>query len=79
AGSIVSSLYHLKDTENQNKDAGFFIFPDLSVQTEGCYCLKLSLFEVASASSPHSLSIYSAPFYVYTTKKFPRMEGSSLI
>ncbi|KAI6017284.1 hypothetical protein PISMIDRAFT_108200, partial [Pisolithus microcarpus 441] len=30
-GSIVSSLYHLKDTENQNKDAGFFVFPDLSI------------------------------------------------
>lgn len=45
-GSIVSSLYHLKDTENNNQDAGFFVFPDLSVRTEGSYRLKLSLFEV---------------------------------
>ncbi len=45
-GSVVSSLYHLKDTENQNHDAGFFVFPDLSVRTEGSYRLKLSLFEV---------------------------------
>lgn len=45
-GSIVSSLYHLKDTENDNQDAGFFVFPDLSVRTEGSYRLKLSLFEV---------------------------------
>lgn len=27
-------------------DAGFFVFPDLSVRTEGSYRLKLSLFEV---------------------------------
>lgn len=45
-GSVVSSLYHLKDHENGGKDAGFFVFPDLSVRTEGSYRLKLSLFEV---------------------------------
>ncbi|OJA15813.1 hypothetical protein AZE42_09168 [Rhizopogon vesiculosus] len=93
-GSVVSSLYHLKDTENRNEDAGFFVFPDLSVRTEGSYRLKLSLFEVVRSVSfcithtpPHLLnffpsntvrhckSIYSAPFYVYTAKKFPGMEG----
>ena len=45
-GSVVSSLYHLKDSENDNRDAGFFVFPDLSVRQEGSYRLKLSLFEV---------------------------------
>ncbi|KAF9529926.1 velvet factor-domain-containing protein [Crepidotus variabilis] len=45
-GSVVSSLYHLKDPQNNNEDAGFFVFPDLSVRTEGSYRLKLSLFEV---------------------------------
>ncbi|CAG8623843.1 11717_t:CDS:2, partial [Dentiscutata heterogama] len=30
-GSVVSSLYHLKDIDNS--DAGFFVFPDLSVQS----------------------------------------------
>ena len=49
-GSVVSSLYHLKDTENQNQDAGFFVFPDLSVRTEGSYRLKLSLFEVVGSA-----------------------------
>lgn len=29
-------------------DAGFFVFPDLSVRTEGSYRLKLSLFEVVA-------------------------------
>ena len=48
-GSVVSSLYHLKDSENQNADAGFFVFPDLSVRTEGSYRLKLSLFEVVGS------------------------------
>ena len=43
-GSVVSSLYHLKDIDNS--DAGFFVFPDLSVRVEGNYRLKLSLFEI---------------------------------
>ncbi|KAI6042328.1 velvet factor-domain-containing protein [Pisolithus marmoratus] len=76
-GSVVSSLYHLKDTENRNEDAGFFVFPDLSVRTEGSYRLKLSLFEVAGNTVRHCKSIYSQPFYVYTAKKFPGMEEST--
>lgn len=59
-GSVVSSLYHLKDPENDHQDAGFFVFPDLSVRTEGSYRLKLSLFEVKGWGLFHvSLSIYS--------------------
>ncbi|CAG8828375.1 4721_t:CDS:2, partial [Gigaspora rosea] len=38
-GSVVSSLYHLKDIDNS--DAGFFVFPDLSVRMEGTYRLRL--------------------------------------
>ena len=63
-GSVVSSLYHLKDTEQDGasiswhparcflkiafsgRDAGFFVFPDVSVRTEGSYRLKLTLYEV---------------------------------
>ncbi|KAG5638690.1 hypothetical protein H0H81_010915 [Sphagnurus paluster] len=58
-------------------DAGFFVFPDLSVRTEGSYRLKLSLFEVVGNNVRHCKSIYSAPFYVYTAKKFPGMEEST--
>ncbi|KAF9807905.1 hypothetical protein IEO21_08022 [Rhodonia placenta] len=157
-GSVVSSLYHLKDAEAGGSDAGFFVFPDLSVRTEGSYRLKLSLYEVvgtiealaafhgntgrrswpaslrgnygplvwrsahvrwfpvdgrrgpgslARAITPrafghamrpsgvhgdgigamgprridssvyHCKSIFSAPFYVYTAKKFPGMEEST--
>jgi hypothetical protein len=43
-GSIVSSLYRLKDVDN--KEGGFFVFPDLSVRMEGDYRLKFSLFEI---------------------------------
>jgi hypothetical protein len=49
----VSSLYHLKDSENDNRDAGFFVFPDLSVRQEGSYRLKLSLFEVVGCVFNH--------------------------
>ncbi|KAJ7703917.1 velvet factor-domain-containing protein, partial [Mycena rosella] len=91
-GSVVSSLYALKDptapgaakdakdgptTAAPACDAGFFVFPDLSVRTEGSYRLKLSLFEVVGNDVRHCKSIYSAPFYVYTAKKFPGVEESS--
>ncbi|KAH8092170.1 velvet factor, partial [Cristinia sonorae] len=76
-GSVVSSLYHLKDSEHGNEDAGFFVFPDLSVRTEGSYRLKLSLFEVVGSNVYHCKSIFSTPFYVYTAKKFPGMEEST--
>jgi len=48
----VPSLYSLGTTGSDGHilllDAGFFVFPDLSVRTEGSYRLKLSLFEVVS-------------------------------
>ena len=59
----------------ESLQAGFFVFPDLSVRTEGTYRLKLTLFEVIGANVHHCKSIFSAPFYVYTAKKFPGMEG----
>jgi len=60
-GSVVSSLYHLKDSENENRDAGFFVFPDLSVRQEGSYRLKLSLFEVVGCVPTSFLSSSHAP------------------
>ncbi|KAF8214572.1 velvet factor-domain-containing protein [Mycena galopus ATCC 62051] len=41
------------------------------------YRLKLSLFKVAGNDVRHCKSIYSVPFYVYTSKKFPGVEESS--
>lgn len=40
-GSIVSSLYRLKDVDD--RDGAFFVFPDLSVRMEGSYRLKVCL------------------------------------
>ncbi|CAO3580226.1 unnamed protein product [Absidia cylindrospora] len=76
-GSVVSSLYHLKDTNNT--DAGFFVFPDLSVRMEGKYCLKLSLFEIIGKEVFHCKSILSDQFIVYSAKKFPGMEESTFL
>jgi hypothetical protein len=35
------------------------------------------IFHIVSNNVHHCKSIYSAPFYVYTAKKFPGMEGES--
>jgi hypothetical protein len=59
------------------QDAGFFVFPDLSVRTEGSYRLKLTLFEVVGHTVQQCASIYTKPFYVFTAKKFPGMEEST--
>ncbi|KAI8969090.1 velvet factor-domain-containing protein [Mycotypha africana] len=76
-GSVVSSLYHLKDIDNT--DAGFFVFPDLSVRMEGSYRLKLSLFEIIGKDVFHCRSIISNKFFVYSAKKFPGMEESTFL
>ncbi|KAI8394184.1 velvet factor-domain-containing protein [Radiomyces spectabilis] len=76
-GSVVSSLYHLKDIDNT--DAGFFVFPDLSVRMEGTYRLKLSLFEIIGKEVFHCKSIISDVFVVYSAKKFPGMEESTFL
>lgn len=44
AGTIVQSLYRLKDVDNS--DGGFFIFPDMSVRIEGQFRIKFTLFEI---------------------------------
>ncbi|KAL1921192.1 uncharacterized protein VTP21DRAFT_10908 [Calcarisporiella thermophila] len=68
-GGIVSSLYRLKDVDNS--DAGFFVFPELSVRVEGWFRLKFSLYSIASASAAHLNSVYSDPFFVYSHKDYP--------
>jgi hypothetical protein len=49
-GSTVSSLFQLKDEDKS--DAGFFVFPDLSVRVEGDYRLKLDLYEIVACVGP---------------------------
>ncbi len=59
-GSIVSSLYRLKDLDG--RDGAFFVFPDLSVRTEGSYRLKFSLFEIVNTDIIYCTSITTEPF-----------------
>ncbi|ORX88658.1 hypothetical protein K493DRAFT_185910, partial [Basidiobolus meristosporus CBS 931.73] len=74
-GSLVSSLYHLKDEDNS--DGGFFVFPDLSVRMEGKYRLKFTLFEIVGMEVFYCSSICSDTFTVYSAKRFPGMEEST--
>ncbi|KAI9361617.1 velvet factor-domain-containing protein, partial [Zopfochytrium polystomum] len=76
-GSIVSSLYRLKDVNN--KEGAFFVFPDLSVRLEGRYRLKFSLFEIVNTEIYFCTSICSDVFHVYAAKKFPGMEESTFL
>lgn len=50
-GSSVSSLYPLKDLEDNGTESGFFVFPDLSVRMEGIYRLKFCLYEMVGYST----------------------------
>jgi hypothetical protein len=45
SGSIVSSLYRLKDLTGT--EGAFFVFPDLSVRMEGTYKLKVNPSEMS--------------------------------
>ncbi|KAH7102453.1 velvet factor-domain-containing protein [Auriculariales sp. MPI-PUGE-AT-0066] len=76
-GSTVSSLYHMKVNSQDHPDAALFVFPDLSVRTEGTYRLKFTLFEIVGDQMMYCKHIYSKSFYVYSAKKFPGMEEST--
>lgn len=72
--------------------AGYFIFPDLSVRHEGQYRLAFSLFETTKEEKDYDLDpvdanlptgvdwrmeIKTAPFDVYSAKKFPGLMEST--
>ncbi|KAK4518003.1 uncharacterized protein ATC70_001352 [Mucor velutinosus] len=77
SGQTVSSMYKLKDIDNH--DGAFFIFGDLSVKVEGSFRLKLSLFEITTTGAVCLQSIFTGPFVVYPTKKFPGMLDSTFL
>ncbi|KAJ3207174.1 hypothetical protein HDU82_003995 [Entophlyctis luteolus] len=66
-GSIVSSLYRLRDLDN--KEGSFFVFPDLS----------FSLFEICDTEMFFCTSIVSNFFTVYSSKKFPGTEETTFL
>ncbi|KAF5661503.1 putative sexual development activator [Fusarium heterosporum] len=73
-------------------EAGYFIFPDLSVRHEGLYCLTFSLFETTKEEKDFDakpvdgdlppgvdfrMDIRTKPFSVFSAKKFPGLMEST--
>ncbi|EED24380.1 developmental regulator VosA [Talaromyces stipitatus ATCC 10500] len=75
AGTLVSSLHRLKDTDNT--DGGFFVFGDLSIKVEGEFRLQFSLFEMQKDNVVALKSIVSNSFPVLSPKNFPGMREST--
>ncbi|KAM0754883.1 hypothetical protein T439DRAFT_352854 [Meredithblackwellia eburnea MCA 4105] len=69
-GSVVSSLFHLKDQS-------CFVFPDLSVRTEGRWRFKMSMYEIMEDGVHFCSSIMTDTFTVYSSKRFPGMGQST--
>ncbi|EGS19580.1 uncharacterized protein CTHT_0040580 [Thermochaetoides thermophila DSM 1495] len=78
-GTLVSSLYSLKDTDNTQ--GGFFVFGDLSVRRVGTYRLLFMLYELRLADKECWLlsRTVSDPFIVYATKSFPGLAESTFL
>ncbi|OAQ96502.1 hypothetical protein LLEC1_01390 [Akanthomyces lecanii] len=74
-------------------EAGYFIFPDLSVRHEGYFCLSFSLFETTKEEKDFDLEpatdvpsgvdwrmeIKTQPFNVFSAKKFPGLMESTTL
>ncbi|KAJ4293826.1 hypothetical protein N0V88_005339 [Collariella sp. IMI 366227] len=78
-GTLVSSLYSLKDTDNTQ--GGFFVFGDLSVRKVGTYRLAFILYELKLSEKECWLlsRTVSDPFIVYATKSFPGLAESTFL
>ncbi|GAA5823703.1 hypothetical protein JCM10212_003714 [Sporobolomyces blumeae] len=70
AGSVVSSLFHLKDQS-------CFVFPDLSVRAEGRWRFKMSMFEIVEDGVMFRDSVMTEVFQVFSSKRFPGMGRST--
>lgn len=77
AGTLVSSLHRLKDTDNN--DGAFFVFGDLSVKHEGRFRLQFTLYEMRRNECSHIKAVISQPFPVLSTKNFQGMSESTFL
>ncbi|KAI9183670.1 hypothetical protein H9P43_004588 [Blastocladiella emersonii ATCC 22665] len=75
SGCVVSSLFRLRDVDGS--EGGFFVFPDISVRTEGTYRLRFTLLELANGRTRRIASLVSSPFVIYAPKKFPGLDEST--
>lgn len=78
-GGLSSSLHRLKDVDN--KDAGFFIFGDISVRATGTFRLRFSLYDL---QKEHNAAVYlgsimTQPFKVLAAKDFQGLEESTYL
>lgn len=78
-GTVVSSLYSLKDTDNTQ--GGFFVFGDLSVRQEGHYRLEFTLYELRLADRECWMlaRVLSDKFQVFSHKEFPGLAESTFL
>lgn len=81
-GSLVASPTKLDD--EYGKRGAFFVFPDLSIRTEGSYRLKFSMFSMSGVDlmTPGAKAVLVGEcvtdvFLVYSAKKFPGMLKST--
>jgi hypothetical protein len=77
AGTLVSSLHRLKDTDNN--DGAFFVFGDLSVKLEGTFRLQFNLYEMRQNECYHIQAIQTDAFPVHSTKNFQGMSESTFL
>lgn len=77
AGTLVSSLHRLKDSENN--DGAFFVWGDISVKIEGTFRLQFNLYEMRNNACSHRGSVESDIFRVYSAKRFPGMAESTFL
>jgi hypothetical protein len=77
AGTLVSSLHRLKDSDNL--DGAFFVFGDLSVKLEGTFRLQFNLYEMRQNECYHIKAILSDSFPVHSTKNFQGMSESTFL
>ncbi|PLW26884.1 hypothetical protein PCASD_23006 [Puccinia coronata f. sp. avenae] len=78
-GALAQSGSKLKGMDEQ--PSIFFIFHDLSIRTEGIFCLRFTLVVLGHTDQPTDIlaSTFSEPFQVYSAKKFPGMLGPTAL
>jgi hypothetical protein len=77
AGTLASSIYHLKDETDQ--EGAYFVFGDLSVKLEGTFKLQFSLYDLRNTECTYVKSIESAPFIVQQAKQWAGMAESTAL
>jgi len=76
-GTILSSIYHLRDPERGGKTAAFFVFPDLNIRSDGNYSLRFDVFGLQEDRFYPLAYCISSIFTVYSAKRFPGMTNST--